>query len=102
MIYLPASQTYWEIKYFLRMDRKCFSIFTAIFNSIVAEETYITGQKNAKVIPEIRNYFYHSPEQIFQKNCREGLQGNGQTEVVKVLVRMREHHSYIWQKKIDA
>lgn len=32
------------------MHRKFFSIFTAIFNSIVAEETYITGQKNAKVI----------------------------------------------------
>lgn len=49
-IYSPASQMYWEIKYFLRMDRKCFSIFTGTFHSIVAEDTYITGQKNTKII----------------------------------------------------
>lgn len=32
------------------MFREGFSLFTAIFNHIVAEETYKIGQKDAKVI----------------------------------------------------
>lgn len=32
------------------MFRECFSLFTALFNHTVAEETYIIGQKDAEVI----------------------------------------------------
>lgn len=50
MVHLSVTNILIHKSIFLRMERECFSILTAVFNSIVAEQTYVTGQKNAKVI----------------------------------------------------
>lgn len=68
---------YRERKYFLRMDRKCFSIFAVRFNGVVAEETYIIGQEDAKIILEIR-FYRKLPGCVARKQSDGGSKGPSQ------------------------
>lgn len=52
------------------MGREYFSLFTATFNHIVAEETYIIAQNNAKVIWR-SGLIPITHKKTAEKGCRE-------------------------------
>lgn len=95
-VFWHQQQVYW----YIYQLHKCTERFAVTFNCIVAEETYLYNRaKEYNGNSRDWELFLSHTRRDFSENCRERLQGNGQT--VKVLVRMQEYHSKM-TKKIDA